>query len=85
MSGKLTSNDGDVTTAWCVEGRGLLMRSLWHVGPLLRDGTLVQVLADLDTPAADIHAVYSAAPQVPRRVRAAVDYLETHLHARLRS
>lgn len=83
VSGRMTSNDGDVTTAWCVEGRGLLMRSLWHVGPLLREGVLVQVLEGIDTPSADIHAVYSAAPQVPRRVRAAVEYLHTHLHARL--
>ncbi|WP_037144921.1 LysR family transcriptional regulator [Rhodococcoides fascians] len=83
VSGNMTSNDGDVTTAWCVEGRGLLMRSLWHVGPMLRDGSLVQVLPDIATPDADIHAVYSAAPQVPRRVRAAVDHLREHLPPRL--
>lgn len=85
VSGSMVSNDGDVTTAWCVDGRGLLMRSLWHVGPLLSDGTLVQVLPHLDTPPADIHAVFSAAAQVPRRVRAAVDYLHTHLPERLSS
>ncbi|SNS36238.1 LysR family transcriptional regulator [Rhodococcoides kyotonense] len=83
VAGNMISNDGDIATQWCVEGRGVLMRSLWHVGPMLDDGTLVQLLPDVETPAADIHAVYSAAAQVPRRVRAAVDHLHEHLAGRL--
>nr|WP_296765595.1 LysR family transcriptional regulator [Rhodococcus sp. (in: high G+C Gram-positive bacteria)] len=83
VEGNMISNDGDVTTRWCVEGRGLLMRSLWHVRPLLDSGELVQVLPDLDTPAADINAVFSSAPQVPRRVRAMVDHLRSGLADRL--
>lgn len=85
VSGNLTSNDGDVATEWCAQGRGLLMRSRWHVAPMLQSGALIQVLPEIETPPADIHAVYSAAPQVPRRVRAAVDFLHANLRPRLQS
>ncbi|QII07282.1 LysR family transcriptional regulator [Rhodococcoides fascians A25f] len=85
VSGNMISNDGDVATQWCVDGRGLLMRSLWHVTPLLQAGALVQVLDDIDTPAADVHALFSSGPGVPRRVRAAVDYLRARIADRVES
>ena len=81
--GNLSSNDGDVITRWCVEGHGLIMRSIWHVGPLIRDGRLTQVFADIPTPSADIHALYLATAHVPRRIRALVDHLATGLRARV--
>ena len=59
------------------------MRSIWHVGPLLRDGTLVQVLADLPTPSADIHALYLATAHLPRRIRELVNHLAAGLGARI--
>ncbi|MDF3312597.1 LysR family transcriptional regulator [Rhodococcus sp. T2V] len=83
VAGNMISNDGDIATQWCIDGRGVLMRSLWHVQPMLDDGTLVQLLPCIDTPPADIYAVYSAAAQVPRRVQAAVDHLHAHLAGRL--
>ncbi|BAH54371.1 hypothetical protein ROP_61240 [Rhodococcus opacus B4] len=83
VSGNLLCNDGDAATQWCVDGHGVIMRSIWHVAPLLRDGTLVQVLPDIPTPAADVHALYSATAPVPRRIRELVDHLATGLHARI--
>ncbi|QIS12889.1 LysR family transcriptional regulator [Nocardia arthritidis] len=83
VTGNLVSNDGDVIVGWCLEGRGLIMRSLWHVGPLLRAGALVRVLPEIDTPSADIYATYAAAPAVPRRTRALLDHLERGLAARI--
>lgn len=83
VHGSMTSNDGDIATRWCVEGHGLLMRSLWQVAPLFRDGTLEQVLPDIPTPPADIYAVYPAAGQPPRRVVAALDHLQAGLQDRL--
>jgi LysR family transcriptional regulator, transcriptional activator for dmlA len=83
VDGNLSSNDGDVITRWCVDGHGLIMRSIWHVAPLLRDGSLVQVLADIPTPSADIHALYLATAHVPRRIRALVDHLADGLAARI--
>ncbi|WP_405163296.1 LysR family transcriptional regulator [Nocardia sp. NBC_01499] len=83
VAGNLISNDGDVITQWCLAGRGLVMRSLWHVEPLLRDGTLIQVLPDMRTPSADIAAVYAAAAPLPRRTRAVIDHLKSGLGRRI--
>lgn len=77
----MTCNDGEVATAWCRAGRGLVMRSLWQVAPLLASGELVQVLADIPTPSADLLAVHGADP--PRRVRAVLDHLVDGLARRL--
>ena len=59
------------------------MRSSWRVSPLLRQGPLQRVLADVPTPAADIHAVYPAAVHTPRRVSEAIDFLRRGLTERL--
>ncbi|WP_347038527.1 LysR family transcriptional regulator [Glutamicibacter halophytocola] len=83
VSGSLTSDDGDVVTDWCVQGHGLMMRSTWHVGPLIQDELLVQVLPSVPTPEANIFALYPSEAQVPRRVSALVDYLEVNLPVRL--
>jgi LysR family transcriptional activator of dmlA len=83
VNGNMVSDDGEVVTGWCLQGLGLIMRSSWHVNPLLRQGQLQQVLADVPTPAADIHAVYPAAVHTPRRVSEAMEYLRKGLAERL--
>ncbi|MEC3956041.1 LysR family transcriptional regulator [Nocardia sp. CDC153] len=83
VAGNLVSNDGDVITRWCLEGRGLIMRSLWHVAPLLRGEALVHVLPEIPTPSADIYATYTDSPALPRRTRALLDHLERGLNARI--
>ena len=74
VDGALTTNDGDVATDWCRAGRGLVMRSLWQVAPLLDDGSLVQALPDMPTPRADVFAVFPEAGQLHRRVSGTIDH-----------
>ncbi|BBY86334.1 LysR family transcriptional regulator [Mycolicibacterium tokaiense] len=83
VEGNLAATDGDVVTQWCCDGHGLMMRSLWHVAPLLRSGELVQVLADVPTPSADIMAVHSAAEHTPRRVDELIHFLAAQLGSRI--
>jgi DNA-binding transcriptional LysR family regulator len=61
------------------------MRSMWHVAPLLEQGALVHVFPEIPTPSADIHALYLATAQVPRRISALVEHLGRGLDARLQS
>ncbi|NDY93123.1 LysR substrate-binding domain-containing protein [Ideonella livida] len=75
VRGPLAANDGECVLAWALEGHGILMRSLWEVAPLLRAGTLVQVLPDWTLPPADIHAVFPARPLLAAKTRALVDAL----------
>lgn len=70
-------------TGWALEGRGLIMRSTWQVAPLLKDGRLVRVLADVPTPNADVYALHAPADHVPARVTAVLDFLGERLPERL--
>ncbi len=83
VHGSMISNDGDIATRWCLEGHGLIMRSLWQVAPFMRDGTLELVLPDVPTPAADIYALYPSVGYPLRRILAALDHLRTGLAERL--
>ncbi|MGW5334619.1 LysR family transcriptional regulator [Streptomyces bauhiniae] len=83
VRGPLSSNDGDVVTNWALEGRGVIMRSEWHVRPHIERGELVRVLPHVATPAADIYALLEDDGHVPRRVTELIEYLAAHLPGRL--
>jgi DNA-binding transcriptional LysR family regulator len=83
VSGSLSSNDGDIVTGWALEGRGVIMRSLWQVQPYLERGELVRILPEVPTPPADIYALVERDRHVPRRISELVDHLAAHLPARL--
>ena len=55
------------------------MRAEWDVASCLRNGRLVQVLAQYHTPDADIYAVYPQRHQMSTRVRAFVDFISESL------
>jgi LysR family transcriptional activator of dmlA len=44
--GPMSTNNGEIAVQWAVEGLGIVLRSIWQVGPLMREGRLVQVLPD---------------------------------------
>jgi DNA-binding transcriptional LysR family regulator len=75
VRGPLSSNDGAITLQWALDGHGILMRSEWDIARYLEDGRLVQVLAQYDTPPADIHAVYPVRHRHSARVQACVEWL----------
>lgn len=79
VHGKLSTNDGEVALGWALEGHGILMRAEWDVAKYLRSGRLKQVLADHDTPPADIHAVFSERLNLSAKVSCFVDYLRDYL------
>lgn len=82
VRGSLTCNDGMAVADWCQAGGGLAMRSTWHVAPLIREGRLVQVLPEIDTPEADVVALFTGAARTPPRVRALVTFLRERLQSR---
>lgn len=75
VNGPLSSNAGEVVRDWCLAGRGLMLRSLWDIGPQLAAGTLVQVLPAYAMTDADIHWIAPWQPRTPRRVKLLVDAL----------
>jgi LysR family transcriptional activator of dmlA len=82
VTGPLSSNNGEVVVQWAVDGRGILLRSLWDVAPLLDSGRLVQVLPEY-VQEANVWAVYPAKLSTSAKLRVCVDWLQETLQAAL--
>ena len=77
VSGPLSSNNGEIVLQWALDGRGVLLRSLWDVKPLLEQGRLVQLLPDY-TQSANVWAVYPTRLAYSGKLRACVEFLQEH-------
>ncbi|MET0541272.1 MAG: LysR family transcriptional regulator [Variovorax sp.] len=75
IKGSLSSNSGEMVRDWCLEGRGVMLRSLWDIAPQLESGELVRVLPHYAMPDADVHWVAPWRPRTARRVRVLIDFL----------
>lgn len=77
VSGPLSSNNGEIVLQWALDGRGVLLRSLWDVKPLLEQGRLVQVLPGY-TQSANVWAVYPTRLSQSAKLRVCVEFLEEY-------
>ena len=50
VRGPLSSNSGELVRDWCLDGRGIMLRSLWDIAPQLASGELVRVLPAYSCP-----------------------------------
>ncbi|MDP3843515.1 MAG: LysR substrate-binding domain-containing protein [Oxalobacteraceae bacterium] len=81
VTGPLSTNHGEIAVQWAVDGRGVVLRSIWDVGPQLRSGQLVQVLPDY-TQEANIWAVYPSRLDNSAKVRVCVEFLQDYFTQR---
>ncbi|MFL9913456.1 LysR family transcriptional regulator [Paraburkholderia sp. RL17-337-BIB-A] len=79
VHGVLSSNDGEATLVWALEGQGILMRSEWDATTYLQSGRLKQLLPDWSLPPADIYAVYPERLNLTAKVTAFIEFLEGFL------
>ena len=77
VHGPLSSNSGELVRDWCLNGRGIMLRSLWDIAPQVTSGELVRVLPGYSMPDADIHWLAPYRPDAPRRIRLLIDFLVT--------
>jgi len=75
VGGPLACNSGETVRDWCLDGRGIMLRSLWDIAPQLASGQLERVLPAYAMTDADIHWLAPYRPQVPRRLRLLSDFL----------
>lgn len=73
--GSMSCNSGEMVRDWCLAGQGIMLRSLWDVGPQLACGQLVRVLPDHAMADADINWLAPYRAQSPKRIRLLVDFL----------
>ncbi|WDZ98245.1 LysR family transcriptional regulator [Herbaspirillum sp. WKF16] len=76
VHGAMSSNDGEATLQWALDGHGLLLRSQWDVQQYIDAGRLRRVLPEWELPPADIYAVYPERLNLSAKVRVFVDFLE---------
>ena len=77
VTGPLSANNGEMVVQWAVDGRGIVLRSLWDVGAHLKAGRLVQLLPDWRQEA-NIWAVYPTRLDRSAKVRVCVEFLEAY-------
>ena len=82
VTGPLSSNNGEMAVQWAVDGHGIILRSIWDVQSLLKDGSLLQVLPGW-LQEANIWAVYPSRLSRSAKVRVAVEFLQQHFAQRL--
>jgi LysR family transcriptional regulator, transcriptional activator for dmlA len=69
VNGPLASNSGELVRDWCLQGRGIMLRSLWDVAPLIANGQLVRLLPSYAMRDANIQWLAPFRAQTPQRVR----------------
>lgn len=82
VTGSFSTNNGEIARHWCLNGRGVLLRSMWDINDDLKQGRLVHVLSDFYQ-SADIWAVHSSPLLTSAKVRVAVDFLRAYFHKRM--
>lgn len=75
VQGPLSSNSGELVRDWCLQGCGIMLRSLWDIGPQLASGQLVRVLPVWTMPDADIYWLAPHRSDSPQRLRLLIDHL----------
>jgi LysR family transcriptional activator of dmlA len=81
VSGHLSTNNGEVAVGWAVDGHGILLRSIWDVHALIRDGKLTRLLPGYTQPA-HVWAVYPAELRNTLKTQVVVDFFRSRLQAR---
>jgi len=75
MPGALTINSADAYVGACLAGLGLIQAPRTGVAPLLDDGSLVEVLPQLAAEPMPVTLLYPQRRNLPRRVRAFMDWV----------
>jgi DNA-binding transcriptional LysR family regulator len=76
ISGYLSSNSGEIIMQWALQGKGIMLRSLWDIQAQLDNNKLVQVLPEYYQ-SANIWAVYRTPLFSSAKLRVCVEFF-TH-------
>lgn len=78
ISGPLSANNGEIVHQWAIAGHGIILRSLWDVGPSIARGDLVHLLPDY-AQEVDVWAVSPSRLSTSAKVRVCVEFMEDWL------
>ncbi len=75
VRGPFDSDDGDVLTAWALEGRGIVNKPRFEIEPFLRDRRLSVVLPDVPPETATFAALYPHRKLQDPKIRLFLDFM----------
>ena len=79
VSGSLSANESMVLLEAALAGAGISLQPRYSVEALLREGRLVQLLADYRPPELGIHALYGTRRQMLPAMRLLLDFIAERL------
>lgn len=79
VAGRLTLNNGEAMRDMAMAGLGLAMLPDFIVNPAIRDGALLRVMADIETRALPVMAVWPPVAPMPGKLRMLIDHLAAAL------
>jgi len=75
VGGKLIANDGALVRQWCLEGRGIALKSEFDCAADLHEGNLLALLPDFEPPGSPLQILFPPGRAQARRVRVFADHL----------
>lgn len=75
VSGDRIANDGALARQWAIEGHGIALKSQLDITSDLREGRLVELLAEYAAPPVAFQLMFPPGRTQPRRVRALAEHL----------
>jgi DNA-binding transcriptional LysR family regulator len=75
VTGTLATDNGEVLHDWALAGRGVALTARWDIEADLREGTLVECLADYQCNDIDLYALYANRRHLSLRIRRFIDFL----------
>ena len=75
VNGRFDADDGDVLTAWALQGVGIVLKPYWEVATHLRNGELEPLLSGYEPEPVSLSLLYPHRQQLPMKVRVFADYM----------
>lgn len=79
VNGNRISNNGELVADWCRAGYGIAFKAHWDIYEDLRQGRLIRLLKDFETPNRPSQFVFAAGATKSRRIRLLMEYLSKEL------
>jgi DNA-binding transcriptional LysR family regulator len=79
VGGTLTTTSGEVVHDWVRAGRGIALKASWDLAQEIKEGTIVQCLAQFWCDPIDLFAITANRTHQPHRIRAFLDFIAKKL------
>lgn len=79
VSGNRISNNGELVADWCRAGLGIAFKAHWDIYEDIKEGRLIRLLQEFETPNRPAQFIYAAGTNKSRRMRLVMDYLSKEL------